>query len=223
MMKNTISMNVSAIGTDDGKSTFEVQRTWNEKGKKAIAIGMYPTISVENCGMLDVSNMHLLNHANDFGWGELRMLNLYATIVNGKPSVSQLQGNSLAYIEEILETKDIKTYNIVIAWGNSMATHKNTIKAKIDLLTMLMEKGLSAKCITVDCLSTKKSYGIHPLYLGLHYPKDKWKLIDFPVKEMLEELEKSLKTDKTSEKKKTKKVEKKVASTEKSAEGRAGE
>ena len=37
-MKNTISMNVSAIGTDDGKSTFEVQRTWNEKGKKAIAI-----------------------------------------------------------------------------------------------------------------------------------------------------------------------------------------
>lgn len=91
-MKNTISMNVSAIGTDDGKSTFEVQRTWNEKGKKAIAIGMYPTISVENCGMLDVSNMHLLNHANDFGWGELRMLNLYATVVNGKPSVSQLQG-----------------------------------------------------------------------------------------------------------------------------------
>ena len=111
-------MNVSAIGPDDGKSTFEVQRTWNEKGKKAIAIGMYPTISVENCGMLDVSNMHLLNHANDFGWGELRMLNLYATVVNGKPSVSQLQGNSLAYIEEILETKDIKTYDIVIAWGN---------------------------------------------------------------------------------------------------------
>lgn len=90
-------MNVSAIGTDDGKSTFEVQRTWNEKGKKAIAIGMYPTISVENCGMLDVSNMHLLNHANDFGWGELRMLNLYATVVNGKPTVQQFycRNNSL--------------------------------------------------------------------------------------------------------------------------------
>lgn len=153
MMKNTISMNVSAIGTDDGKSTFEVQRTWNEKGKKAIAIGMYPTISVENCGMLDVSNMHLLNHANDFGWGELRMLNLYATVVNGKPSVSQLQGNSLAYIEEILETKDIKTYDIVVAWGNSMATHKNTIKAKIDLLSMLMEKGLSSLPHTLDMIS----------------------------------------------------------------------
>lgn len=62
-----------------------------------------------------------------------------------------------------------------------------------------------------------------PDYLGLHYPKDKWKLIDFPVKEMLKELEKSLKTDKTSEKKKTKKVDKKVKSTEKPAEGRAGE
>ena len=78
-MKNTISMNVSAIGTDDGKSTFEVQRTWNEKGKKAIAIGMYPTISVENCGMLDVSNMHLLNHANDFfsfGYSALFLLRI---------------------------------------------------------------------------------------------------------------------------------------------------
>ena len=37
-----------------------------------------------------------------------------------------------------------------------------------DFFRILMEKGLSAKCITVDCLSTKKSYGIHPLYLGLH-------------------------------------------------------
>ena len=43
------------------------------------------------------------------------------------------------------------------------------------------------------------------------------------VQVTLEELEKSLKTDKTSEKKKTKKIEKKVKSTEKSAEGRAGE
>lgn len=40
MMKNTISMNVSAIGTDDGKSTFEVQRTWNEKGKKHLHISL---------------------------------------------------------------------------------------------------------------------------------------------------------------------------------------
>lgn len=223
MMKNTISMNVSAIGTDDGKSTFEIRRKWNEKGKKAIVIGMYPTISVENCGMLDVSNMHLSNHANDFGWGELRMLNLYATVVSGKPSVKQLKDNNLAYIEEVLEEKDIHTYDIVIAWGNSLATHQNTIRAKADLMTMLLDKGLSAKCITVDSLNNKTSYGIHPLYLGLHYSKDKWKLMDFPIKDILEETEKSLKSEKTGEKKPVKKVEKKVKTAEKSESGKDGE
>lgn len=219
MVKNTISMNVSAIGTDDGKSTFEVRRTWNERGKKAIVIGMYPTISTEKCEMLDVSNMHLLNHANDLGWGELRMMNLYATVIKGKPCVGQLQDNSLAYIEEVLDGKDINTYDIVIAWGNSLMTHKNTIKAKIDLLAMLLEKGLSAKCITVDSLATKISFGVHPLYLGLHYPREIWKLANFPVKETLVELEKSIKNDKPVEKKKMKKMK----LTKKSDDGKDGE
>ena len=89
---------------------------------------------------------------------EVRLINAMSRERVLKTYVNEVKKN-YDYIEEILETKDIKTYNIVIAWGNSMATHKNTIKAKIDLLSMLMEKGLSAKCITVDCLSTKKSYG----------------------------------------------------------------
>ena len=223
MLKNTMTMDVAVIGTDDGKNTFEIQRKWKDNGKKAIVIGMYPTITAEKCEMLDVSNMHLLNHVNDFGWGELRMLNLYATVVNGKPSVSQLKENSLAYIEEILEEKDINTYDIVIAWGNSLSTHQNTIKAKIDLLSILLKKKLNVKCITVDGLSVNASYGIHPLYLGLHYSKSKWKLIDYPVKDVLGELEKNVKSEKTVEKKIEKKVEKKVKTVEKSETGKIGE
>lgn len=96
MITRNFSMNVSAIGTDDGKNTYEIRRKWSEKGKKAIVIELYPTIEVENCGMMDVSTMHLLNHVNDFGWGELRIMNLYATVVANKPSVSQLNCNSLA-------------------------------------------------------------------------------------------------------------------------------
>lgn len=220
MIKNTISMNVAAIGTDDGKNTFEIHRKWSEKGKKAIVIGMYPTISAENCSMLDVSTMHLLNHTNDFGWKELRMLNLYTTVVTGKPRVSELKDNSLAYIEEVLEEKDIRTYDIVIAWGNSLSTHQETIKAKIDVLSILNEKGLTAnvKCITVDYLNTKTSYGIHPLYLGLHYPKEKWKLIEYPLKDMMEELEKDVKNNKVVEKKISKKVDKKSDKKEKEPE-----
>ena len=203
MITRNFSMNVSAIGTDDGKNTYEIRRKWSEKGKKAIVIELYPTIEVENCGMMDVSTMHLLNHVNDFGWGELRIMNLYATVVANKPSVSQLNCNSLAYIEEVLEEKDISTYDIVIAWGNSLSTHQETIKAKIDLLSIFDKKGLGAnvKCITVNSVSLKTSFGIHPLYLGLHYSKEKWQLVDFPLKDTLTELEKCVKHSKVEDKK----------------------
>lgn len=60
--------------------------------------------------------MHLINHVNDFGWKEMRIVNLYANVITKKPSVSELQENSLAYIEEILEEEDIKTYEICSIW-----------------------------------------------------------------------------------------------------------
>ena len=160
--------------------------------------------------------MHLINHVNDFGWKEIRIVNLYANVITKKPSVSELQENSLAYIEEILEEEDIKTYDIVIAWGNSLLTHKGTINVKTDLLSMLEEKGLSknVKCISVEGVSAK-SVGVHPLYLGLHYPREKWNLIDYPLKESLEALIQSEKRDKTEKGKKVTNIVKKKGKAEK--------
>lgn len=184
-------MEILVVGTEDGKSTYEVRRKWKEKGKKALVIELYPTINVENCGKMDVSTMHLLNHAEDFGWGELRIVNLYSTVITGKPRLSELKEDSLPYIEDILEEKDIKTYDIVIAWGNSLTKHQTTINIKTDLLAMLEEKGLitNVKCISVSGLDGKKNIGIHPLYLGLHYSKDVWHLSQYPVKEVKNMLE----------------------------------
>lgn len=204
MVKNEFVMNVTAIGTDDGKNTYEICRKWDEKGKKAIVIELYPTISVENCGILDASTMYLMNHVKDFGWGELRVVNLYATVIVSKPSVKELNHNSQAYIEEILEEKDIHMYDIIIAWGTSLSTHQDTIKAKIDLLSILEEKGLdkNVKCIIAGGMNTSVGTGIHPLYLGLRYSKDKWQLTEFPLKKRLEELKQQVKSTKTENKKK---------------------
>lgn len=165
MITGEVNMNIWAVGTDDGKSTYEIRRKWGEEGKKALVIELYPTISVEKCGTLDVSTMHLINHVSDFGWKEMRIVNLYANVITKKPSVSELQENSLAYIEEILEEEDIKTYDIVIAWGNSLLTHKGTINVKTDLLSMLEEKGLSknVKCISVEGVSAK-SVGVWSVF-----------------------------------------------------------
>ena len=132
MITGKMNMNILAVGTDDGKNTYEIRRKWGENGKKGLVIGLYPTIPVEHCEMLDVSTMHLINHVKDFGWNEMRIVNLYARVITKKPSVSELKENSLAYIEEILEEEDIKTYDIVIAWGNSLSTHKGTTNAKVE-------------------------------------------------------------------------------------------
>lgn len=215
MITGEMNFKVWAVGTDDGKNTYEIRRKWGEDGKKALVIELYPTISADNCGMLDVSTMHLMNHVNDFGWKEMRIVNLYATVITKKPSVSELQENSLAYIEEILEEDDIKEYDIVIAWGNSLSTHKSTILAKQDLLSMIAEKGLSknVKSISVDGISMK-SIGAHPLYLGLHYPREKWNLVNYPLKEGLEALMQSEKRDKTEKGKKAINTEKKKGKAE---------
>lgn len=211
MITGKMNMNILAVGTDDGKNTYEICRKWGENGKKGLVIGLYPTIPVEHCEMLDVSTMHLINHVKDFGWNEMRIVNLYARVITKKPSASELQENSLAYIEEILEEEDIKTYDIVVAWGNSLSTHKGTTNAKIDMLSMLKEKGLdkNVKSISVEGASVR-SAGTHPLYLGLHYPREKWRLTEYPLKESLEELLQGVKQDKTeSEKKATDTAKKK--------------
>lgn len=211
MITGKMNMNILAVGTDDGKNTYEIRRKWGENGKKGLVIGLYPTIPVEHCEMLDVSTMHLINHVKDFGWNEMRIVNLYARVITKKPSAGELQENSLAYIEEILEEEDIKTYDIVVAWGNSLSTHKGTTNAKIDMLSMLKEKGLdkNVKSISVEGASVR-SAGTHPLYLGLHYPREKWRLTEYPLKESLEELLQGVKQDKTeSEKKATDTAKKK--------------
>lgn len=91
----------------------------------------------------------------------------------------------------------------MIAWGNSLSTHKGTTNAKVDMLSMLEEKGLdkNVKSISVQGISMK-SVGTHPLYLGLHYPREKWSLIEYPLKESLEGLLQSVKQNKTENEKK---------------------
>lgn len=190
MITEKFQMEITAIGADDGTDTYEIRRKWEDAGKKSLIIELYPTLTVDKCGNMDISTMHLLNHAKELGWSELRIVNLYSTVFSGKPSVSQLTDNNanLSYIEGILEEDDIKEYDIVIAWGNTLSKHKTTIDTKIDLLSMIKEKGLAnqVRCIITDNLGV---YGVHPLYLGLRHSNERWRLKKYPVEKMLSELE----------------------------------
>ena len=213
MVTETFRMDIRAVGSDDGMNTYEIHRKWAEKGKKSLVIELYPTLTADKCGNMDVSTMHLMNHVQELGWSEVRIVNLYSKVFSEKPTVSQLSAddNNLSYIEEILEEQDMKEYDIVIAWGNTLISHRQTIQAKTDLLTMIKNKGMEkqVKCIVTDDL---KADGVHPLYLGLRYSKDVWRLQQYPLETVLDELESTEKKASARSSKKASDEEKKAVS-----------
>ena len=198
MVKEEFNMRTELVASEDGTHTYEVRRTWSEDGKKALVLELYPTLSLGRTDELDLSTLHLLNHAKDFGWGMVRIVNLYSLVCNGgKPKASDLlyDDENMAYIEDILESEDIGEYDIVIATGNSLSTHAATIETKTDIFEMLRDKGLSGqtKCIVTDSMDVNKSSGVHPLFLGLHYGKDVWRLETFDIEEELKLLSEAMK------------------------------
>ena len=191
MVNESVSMQVTVVGTEDGKETYEIRRVWNASGKKALVLELYPTISVKNSMVLDISTMHLLNHARELGWGEVRVVNLYPYVFDKKPGVDELHESveNLEYIRDILTGKEIAEYDIVIAYGSSLSSHACTQHIKRNILLMLQEYKLEAqvKHIITDTIDTEKQCGTHPLYLGLRHSAEVWKLAEFPLAQMLDE------------------------------------
>lgn len=204
MVTEKFVMQTELVASEDGRHTYEVRRSWSDTGRKGLVLELYPTLSAERCGELDLSTMHLLNHTKDLGWASVRIVNLYSLVCIGKPKVSELSYDekNIAYIEEILESKDIADYDIVIATGNSLSTHIKTLETKIDILSMLREKKLEeqVKYIAAESADKEKWVGVHPLFLGLHYGRDVWRLEIFPLENELKTLKESIKPKATGKK-----------------------
>lgn len=208
MVTEKHNLQTELVASEDGKQTYEIRRKWADVGRKGLVLELYPTLTADRCGEMDLSTMHLMNHTSDFGWSALRIVNLYSTVFASKPLSSLLEydDKNIAYIEEILESKDISDYDIVIATGNSLSTHIKTVEAKLDILHMLQDKKLDkqVKCIVPEFIDEKVTQGTHPLFLGLHHSKEKWSLIDYDIQTAIEELNGHLvgKTIKESDKSK---------------------
>ena len=188
MQSRIISMETLVVGSDDGMETYEVRRTWNADGKKALVIELYPTISIEHPMILDASTMHLLNHSEELGWGLVRIINLYPTVFDSKPLVADLSESvvNMEYIKDIFDEQDIEDYDIVIAFGNGLSNHACTQHIKEKLIKLLREKGVSGqvKHIVTDTLDTKKMIGTHPLFLGLRQNRERWYLEKYPMQDV---------------------------------------
>ena len=202
MKEKKIDLVTEMVCSDDCSCTYEIKKTWDKQKRKGLIIELYPTSS--DAMNMDLSTMHLLNHANELGFGTVRIVNLYSTIYNSKPLAKRLEteATNIKYILNILDSPDILEYDIVIAWGNSLSSNRKTIEKKAMLLSTMKKKKLikQVKHIEAEGMDEDVPVGVHPLFLGLHYSKNKWKLKPFPVTEALTELSRQLKKNNTKQK-----------------------
>ena len=213
MKTGELNLKTQIIGSNDDKNTYEVRRTWDENGKTAIVIELYPTVNVLNIDKMDVSTMHLMNHVKELGWGSVRIVNLYSTVFYEKPRTSMLleDEENMEYLKTIFSQNDIKEHDIIIAWGSGLSNHLLTSKKKLAILELLSKKKLDGlvKCIEPEYMDDITQQGVHPLFLGLHHGKEKWCLSKYDVKVAISQLKKLI--DKSKEKTVEKKVEKEDA------------
>jgi hypothetical protein len=185
MNVSTYKLSVEVFGTQE--NTYEIRRSWNEKGKAALMIALYPTIGINEAGKTDLSTMHLMNHAEEMKLGSISICNLYSRIFKLKPSVKELSldDKNLSYIEEIALKGDFD--HIICSWGSSHSTHRTTQEAKLRLLTFFKDKKLDKKLrhILSETIELDEATALHPLYLGLHSSREKWSLEEFPTDKVI--------------------------------------
>lgn len=217
MVTNERTVLTTIVGSDDGSKTFEIKRIWDESKRIGIVITLYPTISAHDIDQMDLSTMHLLNHVRDFDWGGVRIINLFSKVFEKKPLSKDLceDDENYQYIKKMMTQKEIADNDIVIGWGSGLSNNKETVRKKIEILELIQKKKFikGIKCIETDYLEGTQP-GVHPLYLGLHYSKEEWRLEQYPLEDCLVEFLDTYDSYKTSKKTVNEKEEEDVLQVE---------
>lgn len=179
------------VCSEDGKNTYEViKKLENTAGDKGVVILLYPTRNKKNIFSDDSTLNYLVTHMQEMGLSELRIINLFSKVVNGKLSAKGLQVDieNLQYIESIMSNKNFDEHKFIIAWGSSMATSFACQRTKAEVLNIFKKHHPKSKVfhITTSNDSIKVEFA-HPLFLGIRANSDKWKLKEVTIKtEMLQ-------------------------------------
>ncbi len=169
----------------DGKHTYEViKKLEGVEGEKACLISLYPTRNKNNLSASDSTLNHLVSHMGSMNLSELRIINLFSTVVEGKLSAKGLQVDvdNIQYIESIMSDKSFAEYKLIIAWGNSMATSFACQRTKAEILNIFKKYHPKAKAFHITTSNETINVDFaHPLFLGIRANSDKWKLKEIPI------------------------------------------
>ena len=143
-------VNKNATFSDCRKYRYALSRTWNGKKKTILFIGLNPSTANEKID--DPTIRRCINYAQNWGYGSLLMVNLFAyraTMPSELKNVKNPIGNDNdLHIIELSKKADIA----VAAWGNE-GTLLNRDKEVKKILPNLM-------CLKIN----KSGQPAHPLY-----------------------------------------------------------
>jgi len=147
---NGLLVNKNATFSDCRKYRYALSRTWNGKKKTILFIGLNPSTANEKID--DPTIRRCINYAQNWGYGSLLMVNLFAyraTMPSELKNVKNPIGNDNdLHIIELSKKADIA----VAAWGNE-GTLLNRDKEVKKILPNLM-------CLKIN----KSGQPSHPLY-----------------------------------------------------------
>ena len=150
MLMNGLLVNKNATFSDCRKYRYGLSRTWNGKKKTILFIGLNPSTANEKID--DPTIRRCINYAQNWGYGSLLMVNLFAyraTLPSELKNVKNPIGNDNdLQIIELSKKADIA----VAAWGNE-GTLLNRDKEVKKILPNLM-------CLKIN----KSGQPSHPLY-----------------------------------------------------------
>ena len=150
MLMNGLLVNKNATFSDCRKYRYALSRTWNGKKKTILFIGLNPSTANEKID--DPTIRRCINYAQNWGYGSLLMVNLFAyraTLPSELKNVKNPIGNDNdLHIIELSKKADIA----VAAWGNE-GSLLNRDKEVKKILPNLM-------CLKIN----KSGQPAHPLY-----------------------------------------------------------
>ena len=177
------------VCSEDNKHTYEVVKRYKDTiGEKAYIVLLYPTRTADNIWSDDSTLNHLAAHMRELGLNEIRIVNLFSTVVAGKMSAKGLQvdEDNLKYIENIMRNKSFSDYKFIVAWGTSMATSYACQKSKVEIFNMFKKYKPKEKIYQLSTNDDNITVDFaHPLFLGIRAKNKIWELEAVKIKQSM--------------------------------------
>ena len=178
------------ICSPDNKNTYCItKRLKGVEGETGIIAMLFPTRNADNMTADDSSLNHIMSHLSDFGFNEVKIINLFSKVVNARISARGLEVDSenMKFIDDVvLADKDLNKQKFIVAWGNSMETSKAVNESKRQIIEMFLNKLPKGKIYQIVCPERDITDGAcHPLFLGIRAKTSKWRLMEFNTDKIL--------------------------------------